>query len=72
MGGGGEEGDGKQGGGQREGRREKKVGGKEKRANTFVDVSLAEWGDSKSLHLQDAYNFQKTSTKINEQKCETL
>ena len=72
MGGGGEEGDGKQGGGQREGERIGSGRERKERANTFADVPLAECGDSKSLHLQDAYNFQKTSAKINEHKRETL
>ena len=58
--------------GKGKGRREGSGRERKERANTFVDVSLAECGDSKSLHLQDAYNFQKTSTKINEQKRETL
>ena len=60
--------------GQREGQEEKEGSGREGKlgAKTFVEVPLAEGGDSNSLHFQDAYNVQSTSTKINGLKHETV
>ena len=53
-------------GGERSGR-ERKLG-----AKTFVEEPLAEGGDKNSLHFQDAYNVQRTSTKSNGLKHETV